>query len=134
MLSIFGRSYLSDVEHLSDSDDEDFLTNVSQDLYASENVGPPKSEKLAKITNKHFESELTIEKLKAIRNKYKRPANCELLSVPKVNPEIWGQLPGYAKKKDRKLANLQDTLTTSFSAISSSLNVHKPECRQANMF
>ena len=41
---------------------------VSQDPYASENVGPPISEKLAKITEKKFESELTIEELKAILN------------------------------------------------------------------
>ena len=54
--------------------------------------------------------------------KYKRPQNCERLYIPKVNPEIWAKLPNHAKKRDIKFANLQDTLITSISAITSSLN------------
>jgi hypothetical protein len=79
-------------------------------------------EKLAQITDKNFVIELEPEKLKNILQKHKRPQNCEQLYVPKVNPEIWYKIPGHAKKKDIKLANLQDTLQTSVSAIMSSLD------------
>ena len=42
--------------------------------------------------------------------------------MPKVNPEIWYKMPGHAKKRDIKLANLQDTIQISVSAIMNSLN------------
>lgn len=124
ILSLFGQSEVSESEDNGDivNDNDDFLTSISQDLFASDDAGPAISDKLAKITDKNFVSDLEIEKLKSIIKKYKRPENCEQLYVPKVNPEIWYKIPGHARKKDIKIANLQDTLLTSISAVMTSLN------------
>ena len=71
--------------------DNDFLSEISDNLFASDDYGPPIAEKLAKIANKNLETELDLEKLKAIIKSYKRPENCEQLYVPRINPEIMGQ-------------------------------------------
>ena len=39
----------------------------------------------------------------------------------KVNPEIWYKMPGHAKKKDIKLANLQDYGGLSLSFVFSTI-------------
>ena len=57
----------------------------SQEVYASDDIGPPISDKLAKFTDKNFESALKTEKLKTLLNKYKRPQNFVQLYVPKVS-------------------------------------------------
>ncbi|XP_028390673.1 uncharacterized protein LOC114515588 [Dendronephthya gigantea] len=130
VLSLFGGSE-GEYDHdggegeaeISDLDNEDdLLSSISQDLFETTDKGPAISEKLAKITDKNFIVELEPGKLKNILQKHPRPQNCEQLYVPKVNPEIWYKMPGYTRKKDIKLANLQDTLQTSVSAIMSSLN------------
>ena len=78
--------------------DNDFLSEISDNLFASDDYGPPIAEKLAKIANKNLETELDLEKLKAIIKSYKRPENCEQLYVPRINPEIWGNLTKTARK------------------------------------
>ena len=64
--------------------DHDFLAEISDNLFASDDYGPPTTEKLAKIGNKNLEIELDLEKLKAIIKSYKRPENCEQLYVPRI--------------------------------------------------
>ena len=64
----------------------DFLSEISDEY------GPAIAEKLAKLANKNLDTELDLEKLKAIIKSYKRPENCEQLYVPRINPEIWANL------------------------------------------
>ena len=72
---------------------------------------PKVSDKLAKIINLRWFNKLDNSNLKDKCGKYLRPANCDRLITPKVNPEIWGQLDRHARGKDLKLSNLQATLT-----------------------
>ena len=74
------------------------------------------------IVNKNFESALDIDKLKTIIKSYKWSQNCNQLYVPKVNPEIWSNIPTCARKTDINVANLQDSLLRSITAVMITLN------------
>ena len=45
-------------------------------------------------------------KLKDLYEKYKTPANCKYLCVPKVNSELWHDLSKESKSKDLGLQEL----------------------------
>ena len=55
-------------------------------------------------------------KFKALAEKYCSPENCNLLTVPRVNPGIWNDLPRASTKLD---VGLQD-LSKSFRSLCSS--------------
>jgi hypothetical protein len=66
-------------------DNEDLLDEIDESLRPSDSIGPPIHEKIAKIVNDKFSSDLRLEKRKEIFEKYKTPENCPKLFVPKVN-------------------------------------------------
>ena len=72
----------------SNLDHEQLLDNISEEFSSKEELGTPVSEKLAKIVNSLFTSDMEEEKLKNFNKKYKRPENCLHLSAPKINSEI----------------------------------------------
>ena len=51
-------------------------------------------------------------KLKDKYGKYLRPSNCETLTTPRVNPEIWDKLSHSAKQHDLRSSSTQRTLAT----------------------
>lgn len=57
------------------------------------------------------------DKLDSWKKKYKAPENCKLLCAPKVNPEIWNQLPNKAKQRDFQLQHLQSNISMATVAI-----------------
>ena len=105
-----------------DGDNDDLLDLISVALDSSDEKGPNISEKLAKIINDSYQSELSAEKRKEICQKYKIPANCTELIVPKLNNEIWTKLKSNAKRSDIRMGALQDTLNKASSAILVSAN------------
>ena len=68
--------------------------------------------------NKRWAEKLDDAKLKLKLEKYDRPANCHRLLVPKVNPEIWTNMPHGTKSADLRIANFHKTLTKANSALS----------------
>ena len=118
-ISLFGDDSLINVP--SDPEDElnndELLTQITISLSSSDETGPPVSEKLSKLVNDKFQTEYSVEKRKEILQKYKIPSNCTELSVPKVDPEIWGNLTGNSKRSDIRMSVLQDTLLKVSSAI-----------------
>ena len=72
---------------------------------------------MADIVNKRWGSKLEEAKLKEKLAKYNRPDNCEKLTVPKVNPEIWNKLKHGTKSADLRLANMQKVLVKVGSAV-----------------
>ena len=102
-LSLFGGN---DLEEESDR----FLEHVDDSLRPSDSFGPPISEKVAKIVNEKFTTDLGTDKRKEILEKYKAPANCINLFVPKVNEPIWTKLKGFYRQRDLRVAVLQDSL------------------------
>ena len=93
------------------------LNEIAQDFVSDEQTAPKVAQKLADIVNKRWGSKLEEAKLKEKLAKYNRPDNCEKLTVPKVNPEIWNKLKHGTKSADLRLANMQKVLVKVGSAV-----------------
>ena len=66
------------------------LQHLGEDLETDEKTSNDVTQELAAIVNKRWGKHLSPEKLKAISEKYNRPANCkEMYPQIKVNKEVW---------------------------------------------
>ena len=100
---------------------EDALLNeTAQDFESDEQTDPKVAQKLADIVNRGWGSKLKEAKLKEKLAKYNPPDNCEKLTVPKVNPEIWNKLKHGTRRADLRLANMQKVLVKVGSAVAKS--------------
>ena len=61
----------------------------------------------ADIATKCWGKKFSLDKLKNLFDKYKRPENCADIKATKVNPEIWNQLNPNKRKLDLQLSNMQ---------------------------
>ena len=112
---------IGDPPKLGSSVTEDALLNeIAQDFESDEQTDPKVAQKLADIVNKRWGSKLEKAKLKEKLAKYNRPDNCEKLTVPKVNPEIWNKLKHVTRSADLRLANMQKVLVKVGSAVAKS--------------
>ena len=95
----------------NDKEEIDALLKDFESLYDDDNnVTENVSQKLADIANKRWEVKLETDKLKAILQKHKRPANCNEIKPIKVNPSIWRKMGQDKRHVDLKISNLQQTL------------------------
>ncbi len=111
-ISIFGGG-----DDLDDENDK-FLDLIDETLRPADGFGPAISDKIAKIVNEKFTTDLGGDKRKEISEKYKPPANCSELIVSKVNEPIWAKLKGFNRQRDLRFAVLQDCLVRVTSALS----------------
>ena len=112
---------IGDPPKLDSSVTEDALLNeIAQDFESDEQADPKVAQKLADIVNKRWGSKLEEAKLKEKLAKYNRPDNCEKLTVPKVNPEIWNKLNHVTRSADLRLANTQKVPVKVGSAVAKS--------------
>ena len=118
-LILFGDYSLVDepLEPEDELNNDGLLTQITTSLSWSDESGPPVSDKLSKFVNDKFHTEYSVDKRKEILQKYKTLSNCTELFVPKVNPEIWGNLSANSKRSDFRMSVLQDTLIKGSSAI-----------------
>ncbi|XP_046553072.1 uncharacterized protein LOC124262610 [Haliotis rubra] len=65
---------------------------------------------LAQTVNDGVSKQPTMAKIKTVMDRYKRPENCEGLTVPRINEEIWHQAKAHTKSKDLKSQHLQGLL------------------------
>ena len=73
----------------------------------TESFGPEVAEVIAQRVNDACSKKAMDSKLKDLYEKYKTPANCKYLCVPKVNLELWHDLSKESKFKDFGLQELQ---------------------------
>ena len=107
-----------DPPKLGSSVTEDALLNeIAQDFESDEQTDLKVAQKLVDIVNKRWGSKLEEAKLKKKLAKYNRPNNCEKLTVPKVNPEIWNKLKHVTRSADLRLADMQKVLVKVGSAV-----------------
>ena len=115
-VSLFGGDEFQNP--VGEEDNDQFLKSIDLSLRPNENSGPPISDKVAKIVNEKFSTDLGPEKRKEILEKYKVPENCEQLYVPKVNEQIWNKVKGFHRQRDLRVAGLQDSIVRVSSALS----------------
>lgn len=87
-----------------DAADDSILEKLSKQFDGKDKYGQPVKEELAKILKGMFSGEKCKadeeKKREDYFEKFKIPENCESLSVPKVNKEIWRSLPAAARNSD----------------------------------
>jgi DNA-binding PucR family transcriptional regulator len=76
-----------------------------------EEFGEPLSEKVAAFFGKIPNQTLTKENMQRLREMYKVPINGKILGVPKVNPDIWTNLPHAIKQSDARYQFQQQYLS-----------------------
>ncbi|KAK7479414.1 hypothetical protein BaRGS_00029331 [Batillaria attramentaria] len=103
-----------------EEDDDDLLKELAGEIDNVEPTSENVAASMADIINKRFRNNLADDKLKSKLDAYARPANCEALVVPTVNPEIWKVMPPAAKKADLKLAMTQRAIVKASVAIAQS--------------
>ena len=92
--------------------------DISTSIFnGDECFGPKVSDALAKRINEAFSKKPIESKFKALAEKYCSPENCNLLTVPRVNPGIWNDLPRASKKLDVGLQEAQKSAVHAAQAI-----------------
>ncbi|XP_013387436.1 uncharacterized protein LOC106156643 [Lingula anatina] len=101
------------------SDSAAVLEDVSASFEDEEDTGPNISAKLAEIANKAFSKPLATEKVKRKKELYLRPQNCDKVTVPRVDKEIWRRMrkQNYLKKRDLRFSSIQSAITKSTFAM-----------------
>ena len=118
-----------DVISLEECSDDDLLKEIDNDLDNKEKTSAKVADSMAEIINKRFTQGLNDNKLKERLDKYTRPENCTGLQVPRVNREIWRDLPTAVKQSDVKMTAIQRAITKATAALAQStqevLKAHK---------
>ena len=86
---------------------DDLLSEISQDFAQADDVGPNINQQLADIITKRWSSKLNDAKQKEKLDKYTRPENCDNLIVPRVNAEIWDKIDQKARQQDLRVSTIQ---------------------------
>ena len=100
-------------ENESPEPEDDILEELSEEYTQQDETGPPTGERLSKLLNTILGTALTEEKVKSLVEQYNRPANLEMVQVPKVNLEIWQKLRGNTRSRDIKQQRVQQRLVKS---------------------
>ena len=114
-VNMFGGNVFESTSECEDNDS--FLEAIDLSLRSSDVVGPPISDKIAKISNEKFSTDLGIKKRKEILEKYPVPQKCTNCFVPKVNEQIWSKLKGFNRQRDLRISILQDALVKTSSSL-----------------
>jgi len=88
------------------------------DIEKAEDYGPALSSKVAEGFMKTLERPLSKETVNSLKLKSKIPENCKIFAVPKMNSEIWTQLPAQAKISDLKNQTHLKSLSLALSSLS----------------
>ena len=72
---------------------------------------------MAKSLNEAFSKKPIESKFKALAEKYCSPENFNLLTVPRINPGIWNDLPRASRKLDVGLQEAQKSTVHLAQAI-----------------
>ncbi|XP_074612864.1 uncharacterized protein LOC141870297 [Acropora palmata] len=96
---------LHEVASTDEPHEEEFkLPSVFEE---TDSFGPEVAEVIAERVNDACSKRAMESKLKDLYEKYKTPANCKYLCVPKVNLELWHDFSKEPKSKDLGLQELQ---------------------------
>eukprot|EP00794_Sanderia_malayensis_P018477 gene18477-20328_t len=100
----------------------DLLSKINDEIYGEDCVSAPVSDQLAGIIDKCWQTKMQPEKLMSLLSKYNRPENCEKLTVPCVNPQIWNNLAKQQKMSEVRMSHVQESIVKACTAITRSLD------------
>ena len=106
-----------------DCEVDEFLSSLMDEYGDEDNTDKPVSSQIAKLVDKMLVSKMTKDKVKEKTSAQKRPQNCELLTITRVNPEIWGKMKPASKAFDIKLQRIQNCTVKGISSIVKALDL-----------
>ena len=114
------QGLIEDISDASEDDDDvggaqntsDILQDISSSFETAACTGQNIDSKLANLANTGFRSIMSKENVKTLCDKYPRPGNCDRMSVPRINSEIFGNLRGHgdAQANDTTIQKAQQML------------------------
>ena len=105
-----------DSDNTCDAQDAE-LARIQEEYAPEELVGKPIRDQLATIVDTMSQGKLAEEKLREKFAQHRRPENTKI-TVPRVNPEVWGLLDHGSRAADVKKQKTQRLLTTATYALS----------------
>ena len=108
-----------------DCEVDEFLSSIMDEYGDEDNTDKPVSSQIAKLVDKMLVSKMTKDKVKEKTSAQKRPQNCELLTITRVNPEIWGKMKPATKAFDIKLQRIQNCTVKGISSIVKALDFNQ---------
>ena len=103
---------------LRDMQSDGLIDELVHEVTDNEPTDQALPEKLSLILNNILASGLNEQALTKCKESVKRPENCNLLRVIKVNPEIWDIARKTTQSMDARLQKLQEALIKGFIPIS----------------
>ena len=107
----------------SDGGNDPLLSEIAEDFLNGDESGPAVDKQLAEFITNLWSKKLPDSKLKDKAAKYLRPSNCETLTTPRVNPEIWGKLSHSVKQQDLRTSSTQKTVGTAGAVMCKSIEL-----------
>ena len=95
----------------SDGSNDPLLSEIAEDFANADDSGPAVDKQLAEFINNLSSKKLSDTTLKEKSAKYLRQVNCDTLTTPKVNPEIWEKLSHSVKQQGLR-ASIQKTVSS----------------------
>ena len=99
------------------------LLEMSDNLLHADESGLAAEKQLGDFINNLWSKKLPDSKLKDKSAKCLRPANCETLATPRVNPEIWDKLSHSVKEQDPRSSSTQKTVGTPGAVLCKSIEM-----------
>ncbi|ODM91716.1 hypothetical protein Ocin01_14965 [Orchesella cincta] len=108
------------------NDQEDFgcsfefdeeIKNALADIEESDELGPAVGPFLAEAYNRTISRPLSKDNAEKLKLGLKIPENCSNFRVPKMNPEMWNNMPQEARIVDLKHQQLQQTLSQGLTVL-----------------
>ncbi|KAG5878043.1 hypothetical protein JTB14_032309 [Gonioctena quinquepunctata] len=105
------------------TDVNNMLVNLlGVDPTVTRSLGPPLNEGLVTRWSNYLTNGRDKEVREELSSRRQIPENCQILSAPKVNPEMDAILSSLDEKNDSVLTGLQDKLETGLAVVGSVLN------------
>lgn len=79
-------------EDISEDEQFDMLGNLENFFEGQADIRPKVQERIAKVTERALRGEITKkeeEKLQALKEKHRRPANIANMQIPKIEQFLW---------------------------------------------
>ena len=112
MVTAFDQTSRIDFPEVSLADKRSKEEFILHSLFEeTEQFGPEIQEVIAQRINDTCSKKPMDCKLKDLQEKYKTPSNCQNLCVPKVNTELWLDLPEDSKNLELRMHELQKSIT-----------------------
>jgi len=102
---------------------EESVLAVLNSKVCEDDFGSSLNDEVASSVLKIHEREFSKELIEKLKNTHKTPLNCRCLRAPKVNSQLWNELPATIRANDVALQGIQQTISRGLIASSKVLEM-----------